>query len=102
MGALRAAELHNFGMQGHKNQLFASQTLQDDDELAVAHFDRDLSFQACDALINTRFTLQRVVKEAVIDQQQALSLLNTQKQLFYWQRTLENTLACCLLDLPVR
>ncbi len=105
MGALRAAELHDFGMQGHGEifQLFASQTLQDDDELAVAHFDRDLSFQAySDALINTRFTLQRAVREAVIDQQQALSLLNTQKQLFYWQRTLENTLARCLLDLPVQ
>src|SRR5205814_1005092 len=57
MGALRAAELHGFGMQGVGRifEAFRSGELEDDDEVAVVHGDAGIAFApTSDAMVNLR------------------------------------------------
>jgi hypothetical protein len=62
MGALRAAELHAFGMKGHGliYRWYRATPLADDDEVAVAMMPAELGSQALsEALIDIRLTLRR-------------------------------------------
>ena len=62
MGALRAAELHAFGMQGVGRifEAYRYGELEADDEVAVLHGPADLGFVAVtEALVNVRATLRR-------------------------------------------
>ena len=62
MGALRAAELDRFGVQGvgEVYRLFSSGALEDDDEVAVMHQPREQGYSplTC-AMVNIRATLAR-------------------------------------------
>ena len=61
MGALRAAELHPFGMRGVGAvfEAFRSGELVADDEVAVAHLPAEAGFRAVsDALVNLRFGIR--------------------------------------------
>ena len=61
MGALRAAELHAFGMRGVGQvfEAFRSGALVADDEVAVAHLPAEAGFRAVsDALVNLRFGIR--------------------------------------------
>jgi hypothetical protein len=69
MGALRAAELHAFGMVGVGQVFadFASGALEDDDEVAVLHLPEEAGY-ACrsDAMVNLRHGLRLARDEGVI------------------------------------
>ncbi len=95
IGALRAAELSRHGMIGHGKiyQHYLDGTLQDDDEVAVAHYDQSLDYSShSEALINTRYTLQLAVKTHILSHDQAQSLINILKKTFYWSRTILHAL----------
>ena len=69
MGALRAAELHSFGMRGVGRifEWFRDGVLEDDDEVAVVHGPAELGFAgASEPMVNVRATLARAVAEGVI------------------------------------
>jgi hypothetical protein len=91
MGALRAAELHAFGMHGVGRvfEAFATGVLEDDDEVAVAHGGpaegwRPLS----DAMVDIRATLERAVDEGVVGPDCAAGLRDRLKAAFYADRSL--------------
>ena len=60
MGALRAAELAPFGMDGRRRifEAFRGGELEDDDEVAVVHADADAGYRPLsDAMVDMRATL---------------------------------------------
>ena len=60
MGALRAAELHSFGMRGVGRifEAFRDGVLEDDDEVAVVHGPAELGYlSASESMVNIRATL---------------------------------------------
>src|SRR5215471_17937656 len=70
MGALRAAELHEFGMVGFGDVYadFAEGRLHDDDEVAVVHASEEHGFRPLsDAMVNIRATMRAAVDAGVID-----------------------------------
>lgn len=88
MGALRAAELADYGMQGYGEiyQLYKSAQIIADDEVAIIH---DANYRhSTTALINDRFTLVAAVRDQIITQAQADELLQRLKCLPYFQRSL--------------
>jgi hypothetical protein len=71
MGALRAAELAPFGMTGVGEiyRALATGTLEDDDEVAVAHAGPDDGWRPLsDAMVDVRATLRRAVDLGVVDE----------------------------------
>lgn len=107
MGALRAAELAQFGMQGHGRIFEAYRTgrfdpfddpFEDDDEVAVVHGPDDLSHLATDAMVDIRATLAAAEIQGVIETSTRDRLAKTAKSLFYKQRTWRAIL--CGTDLP--
>lgn len=93
MGALRAAELHRFGMQGIGDifNAYLSGELTDDDEVAVSHYPQELNYQPnSDAMINIRRTLALATQQSMINQAQHDALIDSAKHTFYPQRSLIN------------
>lgn len=89
MGALRAAELHGFGVQGvgWVFEAFASGRLEDDDEVAIIHAPARLHFApVSEAMVNIRRTLARAADEAVLSADEAAALTHIAKQLYYAER----------------
>jgi hypothetical protein len=96
MGALRAAELASFGMRGFGRifSAFHSGTLEDDDEVAVAHGDASTGFRASStALVNIRATLQQALERGLMDESQLARLLALAKRTFYPDRSYRRLLA---------
>jgi len=96
MGALRAAELTAFGMEGIGQifQDFHQNTLEDDDEVAVAHASAEDDFVALSvAMVDIRATLKCALDEAVIDTATHNVLIETAKSLFYPQRNYKTVIA---------
>lgn len=90
MGALRAAELAPFGMIGVGVifEAYRDGTLEDDDEVAVAHGAADSGYRAgSDAMVNIRATLARALSAGVVDDQTAATLTRLAKRLFYAERS---------------
>ena len=68
IGALRAAELTDFGMKGigHIYRQFRSGRLTDDDEVAVLHGPAEIDYlQVTDAMVNVRATIDRALQEGI-------------------------------------
>src|SRR5713226_10363052 len=68
MGALRAAELADFGMEGVGAifEMYRDGILEDDDEVAVAHGTDEFRFRAgSEAMVDIRCTLARAVEDRV-------------------------------------
>src|SRR5262245_14942991 len=89
MGALRAAELAEFGMVGIGTifENFRDGLLEDDDEVAVVHAPQELGFLVCsDAMVNIRQTMQRACVERVISDATRKALVGIAKDLFYPER----------------
>ena len=66
MGALRAAELHSFGMRGVGRifEAFRDGALEDDDEVAVLHGPAEIGYLAAsEPMVNIRETLARADSE---------------------------------------
>jgi hypothetical protein len=69
MGALRAAELHTFGMRGVGRifEAFRDGEVEDDDEVAVVHGPAELGYLVLsEPMFNIRATLARAEAAAVI------------------------------------
>ncbi len=96
MGALRAAELSDFGMIG-VGQIFSdylSGRLTDDDEVAIAHLDERRHFAAVsEAMVNIRATLKAAVREKIIRRTTAAALCAEGKKTFFPERTFPGLLS---------
>jgi hypothetical protein len=89
MGALRAAELHEFGMRGIGRifESFRDGVLEDDDEVAVVHGPAEIGFApASDAMVNIRATLALAVAKSVIGAESRRALVGFAKGLFFADR----------------
>jgi hypothetical protein len=90
MGALRAAELHKFGMRGVGRifEDYRDGRLEDDDEVAVLHGPSETGFvPISEPMVNIRATLARAAQGRVIGTATAQTLCDMAKQLFYQDRT---------------
>jgi hypothetical protein len=96
MGALRAAELEAFGMEGVGtifNQ-FRSGVLEDDDEVAVAHAAAEDGYRALsEAMVNVRATFAAAARQRVISDHTRDLLIATGKALLYMDRSFPLILA---------
>jgi len=79
MGALRAAELHPFGMRGVGlvYRLYSSGVVTGDDEVAVLHAEADDGHrQLSEALVNLRLGLRRARREGLLALADELAVLD--------------------------
>jgi hypothetical protein len=92
IGALRAAELADFGMKGigHIYRQFRAGELTDDDEVAVLHGPAEVDYvQVTEAMVNVRATVDRALLSGVIEPSLAADLVKIAKSMFYKDRTYE-------------
>jgi hypothetical protein len=95
MGALRAAELHRFGMVGIGAifEAYRDAVLTDDDEVALVHGPAEFGYRArTEAMVNIRSTLERAKTAGVITDLTRDRLLAIAKNLFYQKRLYETVL----------
>ncbi|WP_326522513.1 TfuA-like protein [Archangium lipolyticum] len=96
MGALRAAELAPFGMEGVGTiyEAFRSGELRDDDEVAVTHGAAEDGYRVLtEAMVNIRGTLRRAEEEGVLRPATRAGLERMAKSLFYAERAWPTLLA---------
>ena len=96
MGALRAAELAVFGMEGVGAifEQFVSGELSDDDEVAVVHASPELGYRALsEAMVNIRATLAAARQDAIVSDLTASQLESSAKRLEYPLRSYQALLA---------
>ena len=90
MGALRAAELHTFGMHG-VGQIFEwyrDLVIEEDDEVAVLHGPAEVEFAvASEPMVSIRATLALAAEQGVIDAALQTTLIDQLKGTFYKKRT---------------
>jgi hypothetical protein len=101
IGALRAAELADFGMQGigEVYEQFRAGALRDDDDVAVLHGPEEVGYvQLTEAMVNVRATLDRAVAQDVIDLTAAAGIAVAAKRLFYKERTYDVVLAAAAAE----
>jgi hypothetical protein len=90
MGALRAAELDAFGMEGVGwiFEAYRSGVLQDDDEVAVAHGPSEYGYStSSEAMVNIRRTLEEAANSGIIDATTRGTLERHAKSLYYPERS---------------
>lgn len=90
MGALRAAELDAFGMEGVGSifEAYRDGTLEDDDEVAVVHATAEFAFRpASEAMVDIRCTLARAVEAGIIGEASGAAIESVAKSMFYPDRT---------------
>ena len=103
MGALRAAELHEFGMQGigrifeaYRDGVFEPNdevAFEDDDEVAVIHGPAEISFiPLSEPMVNIRCTLAKAEAVGKISRATREALTKIAKKTFYQQRSYQNLL----------
>ncbi|MGI9435158.1 MAG: TfuA-like protein [Geminicoccaceae bacterium] len=89
MGALRAAELHSFGMVGVGRifEGYAAGDITDDDEVAVVHGPAEAGYIALsDAMVNIRATFDAAAKDDIITSTTAQGLTDIAKATFFYHR----------------
>ncbi len=95
MGALRAAELSSYGMQG-AGKIFAdfkSGELEDDDEVSIIHGPQEEGYESySQAMVNIRATFQYAKTSGIINSACRDSLLAYAKQLHYSQRNYDTVI----------
>jgi hypothetical protein len=97
IGALRAAELAAFGMEGVGTifESYRDGVLEDDDEVAIAHGPAEVGFLAgSEAMVNIRQTLRRAELLGVISKKLRASLEKAAKEMFYPERNYPLLLRC--------
>jgi SagB-type dehydrogenase family enzyme len=95
MGALRAAELAPFGMEGVGRifEAYRDGILDADDEVAVAHGSREHGYVALsEAMVNIRQTLVHAEETSVITSNTREALEQIAKNLYYPRRTYQRML----------
>lgn len=96
MGALRAAELHPFGMVGIGRiyEWYVSGEIEADDEVAVAHESAERGYRAVsEAMVNLRASFLAAEGACVIRADTRARLVEVARTLFYPSRTLPEVLA---------
>lgn len=99
MGALRAAELHDFGMVGYGTifEWYRDGIIDGDDEVALLHSTQEENFRPLsEPLVNIRYTLLKAVEDHHLTNEQAQQLTKYAKQLYYPDRSYHK-----LLNSPV-
>ncbi|MDJ0531127.1 MAG: TfuA-like protein [Xenococcaceae cyanobacterium MO_207.B15] len=99
MGALRAAELHEFGMVGYGTifEWYRDGVIDGDDEVALLHSTQEENFRPLsEPLVNIRYTLLKAVEDHYLTNEQAQQLTEYTKQLYYPDRSYRQ-----LLNSPV-
>jgi hypothetical protein len=89
MGALRAAELHSFGMVGVGRifEWFRDGVLVRDDEVAVAHASAEAGYRTLsEAMVNIRATVAAAVDAGALDHSEAGAVLADAAARFYPDR----------------
>jgi hypothetical protein len=89
MGALRAAELHSFGMVGFGEifQWYRDGKIIADDEVAVRHAPAELGYLPLNqALVDIRDSCAAALREGVIGAQLAEQIVSCARALPYWER----------------
>lgn len=101
MGALRAAELAQFGMVGvgrvfsaYRSGRFApfGDPFEDDDEVAVVHGPQELGYLASDALVDMRASFAAAAEAGIISLDEAGALVACAKSIFFKDRTYQGVL----------
>jgi hypothetical protein len=90
MGALRAAELHAFGMRGVGRifEAYRDGALEDDDEVAVLHGPAEIGYLgASEPMVNIRATLEAAEQNGVIGAATRVALESFGKSLFFGERS---------------
>ena len=90
MGALRAAELGAYGMEGIGTiyAWYRDGVLDGDDEVALVHADAELDYQALsEPLVNMRHNLARARAQALIDDATHDALLDAARQRCFTERS---------------
>lgn len=96
MGALRAAELDAFGMEGvgRVYEAFRDGELEDDDEVAVAHGLAEDGHRALsEAMVNIRATLAEAVDGGIVGGDTHDMVVDAAKSLYYADRTYRAAIA---------
>ncbi|TDJ44767.1 MAG: hypothetical protein E2O52_07650 [Gammaproteobacteria bacterium] len=96
MGALRAAELHPFGMRGVGRifEAYRDGALSDDDEVALTHGPEELGYPGLsEPMVNIRATLDSAVSVGLVTDATRIELLALAKVQYYQSRTWETVLA---------
>jgi hypothetical protein len=96
MGALRAAEMWQFGMRGVGiiYRLYRHASIIDDDEVALVHGPRDAGFiPLTEAMVNVRMTLRRARHSGLITPECESAMVQIAKSIFYKNRTYDRILA---------
>jgi hypothetical protein len=96
MGALRAAELADFGMVGVGAifEAYRDGTIEDDDEVAVVHGPPELGYvQLNEAMVNIRATMKKAVDEGVLAAATGGALIDIAKSLYYKNRSYDRVLS---------
>lgn len=94
MGALRAAELESFGMEGVGSifEAYRDGILEDDDEVAVVHGSAEFEFRAgSEAMVDIRHTLARAVEAGVLSASVGAAMETLAKSTFYPERNYQQT-----------
>lgn len=112
MGALRAAELAQFGMIGVGRifEAYASgrfepfeDPFEDDDEVAVLHGPAETGYAATEAMVDIRATLAAARSDGVVSTAEMTAIAATAKAQFYKRRTWGSVLpAVAILSDPAR
>jgi len=92
MGALRAAELHAFGMMGVGRifEAYRDGVLEDDDEVALCHGPQELGYVALsEPMVNIRASLDRAVEAGVVENAIASDLTALAKATYFPDRSWE-------------
>lgn len=101
MGALRAAELAAFGMQGIGAifQAYMDGRLEDDDEVAVTHGPAELGYPLLsEAMVNIRRTLSDAMAAGALTPHDRLHLQRIAKELPYGDRSYDHLLHVAVED----
>lgn len=99
MGALRAAELHQFGMIGYGVifKWYRDGIIDGDDEVALRHGPQEYDFRPLsEPLVNIRYTLLKAVEDRCLTLEQAQELTAYARQVYYPNRSYRK-----LLNSPV-
>jgi hypothetical protein len=90
VGALRAAELADFGMIGIGDiyKQFHTGALLDDDEVALLHGPEEIDYlPVTEAMVNVRATIDQALRLELVEAATAAALVRIAKSLFYKERT---------------
>jgi len=93
IGALRAAELHSFGMCGVGLcfRLYRAGVITDDDEVSVVHGDQESKYVGfSEPLVNIRATVRRLRRNLFVTADQERRVIREFKALHFSERTFAN------------